>query len=65
MGDAVPLYINEGRLAVNTTVRVVGITYGIGEDGQEDVELTVGRPPATLAKILSGPDKDIDALARR
>jgi hypothetical protein len=65
MGDAVGLVINEGRLAVNTSVRVVGFTYTIGDDGQEDVALTVGRPPVTLAKLLSRADRDIDALARR
>jgi hypothetical protein len=65
MGDAVPLYVNEGRLAVNTTVRVIGIDYTVGDDGNEDVVLTVGRPPKTLAKMLRASDRDIDALARR
>jgi len=65
MGDTVPLVITEGRLAVNTTVRVVGIDYSVGDDGQEDVALTVGRPPASLARILRGGARDIDALARR
>ena len=44
MGDVVPLIVQSGRLNVNTNVRVVGITYAIGDDGQEDVTLTVGRP---------------------
>jgi len=65
MGDSVPLYINEGRLAVNTSVRIVGITYDVGEDGQENVEIVVGRPPRSLAQILSAPAKDVDALVRR
>jgi len=65
MGDAVPLVINEGRLNVNTSVRVVGVTYDVNDDGDENVTLTVGRPPRTLAKILSAADRDIDALARR
>jgi hypothetical protein len=65
MGDVVPLVIQEGRLNVNTSVRVVGISYDIGDDGQEDVELTVGRPPATLAKLLTGAARNIDQLARR
>ena len=65
MGDSVPLIINEGRLAVNTTVRVVGITYDIGDDGQEDITLTVGRPPVTLARLLAAGDRNIDQLARR
>jgi hypothetical protein len=65
MGDSVPLIINEGRLAVNTTIRVTGITYDIGDDGQEDVTLTVGRPPVTLARLLAAGDRNIDQLARR
>lgn len=65
MGDTVPLHVNEGRLAVDTTIRIVGIDYSIGDDGNEDVQLTVGRPPQTLAKLLRASDRDIDALARR
>jgi hypothetical protein len=65
LGDTIPLYVNEGRLAVNTTVRVVGIDFDIGDDGQEDIKLTVGRPPLTLQKVLTRADRDIDALARR
>ena len=65
MGDVVPLVIIAGRLNVNTTVRVVGITYDIGDDGQEDVELTVGRPDVTFADLFTSADRDVDALARR
>jgi hypothetical protein len=65
MGDTIPLVINEGRLNVNTSVRVVGIDYVIGDDGQEDVTLTVGRPPASMAQLFGGAARDIDALARR
>lgn len=64
MGDTVPLVVNSGRLNVNTAVRVVGITYDIGDDGQEDVSLTVGRPVVGLTTLLSG-RPDIDALTRR
>ena len=39
MGDIVPLVIQTGRLNVNTTIRVLGIAYDIGDDGQEDVDL--------------------------
>jgi len=65
MGDTVPLIADVGRLNVNTTVRVVGVAYDIGEDGDENVVLTVGRPATTLAKYLSQGARDIDALARR
>lgn len=65
MGDVVPLIIAAGRLNVNTTIRVLGITYDIGDDGQEDVELTVGRPALTLPQLLAQPVKDTAALTRR
>ena len=65
MGDTVPLVINSGRLAVNTTVRVLGISYDIGDDGDEDVILTVGRPAVPLASLFGQSAHDIDALARR
>ena len=53
MGDTVGLVIQAGRLNVNTTVRVMGISYAIGDDGDEDVQLTVGRPVTTLAKLFT------------
>lgn len=65
MGDVVPFIAQVGRLNVNTTVRVVGIAYAIGEDGDETVELTVGRPATTLANLFSKSQSNIDALARR
>jgi hypothetical protein len=65
MGDVVPLIIQAGRLNVNTTIRVVGIDYNIGDDGQEDVILTVGRPDTTIADIFTATDTDVNALARR
>lgn len=65
MGDTVQLVIRSGRLNVNTTVRVVGMTYTIGDDGNEDVALTVGRPPPSLENVLGQTSRDIDALARR
>jgi hypothetical protein len=65
MGDVVPLVVRSGRLNVNTTIRVLGITYTIADDGQEDVELTVGRPAVTLPQLLAQPVKDTAALTRR
>jgi hypothetical protein len=61
----VPLVVNHGRLAVNTTVRVMGITYNIGDDGNEDVDLVVGRPVTTFADILGATASDVEALGRR
>lgn len=65
MGDTVPLIIFAGRLNVNTSVRVVGLSYVVGDDGQEDVQLTVGRPTYTLAQLLARTGRDVNALTRR
>jgi hypothetical protein len=65
MGDTVGLVIKKGRLNVNTQVRVLGITYNIGDDGDENVDLTVGRPNTTLIDILGATASDVEALLRR
>jgi hypothetical protein len=65
MGDICPLIILSGRLNVNTTVRVVGIEYDIGDDDYEDVKLTVGRPGLRLVEMFTKADRDVDALSRR
>jgi hypothetical protein len=65
MGDTLPLVIMHGRLQVQSSVRVLGITYDIGDDGQEDVTLVVGRADTTLVDVLGGVAADVDALARR
>jgi hypothetical protein len=65
MGDVCPLIIVAGRLNVSTTIRVLGIEYDIGDDGQEDVKLTVGRPALQLVDLFTKADRDVDALTRR
>jgi hypothetical protein len=65
MGDTVPVIINSGRLGVTNTQRVLGITYNIGDDGQEDVEVVVGRATTTLGGMMRAQDHNINALARR
>lgn len=65
MGDTVGLVIKAGRLNVNTTTRVFGITFDISDDGSEDVSLTLGRSPLTLHDLLTAAKADVDALARR
>jgi hypothetical protein len=65
MGDTVPIVIQSGRLNVNSSVRVVGLTFTIGDDGQEDVGLTVGRPATSLVSMLTATAADVNALARR
>jgi hypothetical protein len=65
MGDTVPLVVRSGRLNVNTTVRVLGVTYDIGDDGQEDVELVVGRPLTTLFDTMGTTRAGLRAVSRR
>jgi hypothetical protein len=65
MGDVVTLRVRAGRLDVDTEVRVVGVAYDIGEDGDETVSLTVGRPDVTFGDLWTRTDRDINALARR
>jgi hypothetical protein len=65
MGDIVPLIVKSGRLNVSTTVRILGITYGIGDDGDENVALTVGRPAPNFLNLFTQADRDVDALTRR
>ena len=65
MGDTVPLIVQSGRLNVNAAVRVLGLTFDIGDDGQEDITVTVGRPSTTLADLLRANNRDVNALTRR
>jgi hypothetical protein len=65
LGDSVRLIVRSGRLDVDDSVRVVGITYVWGEDGGEDIEITVGRSDASFAQLVTGSSRDLDALARR
>lgn len=65
MGDTVRLRVRHGRLDVDQEVRVVGMDYEIGDDGEENVGLTVGRGDITFPDLLNRLDRDINALARR
>ena len=65
MGDVVPLVVRSGRLDVVSNVRVVGLTYDVGDDGEETIGVTVGRPVRTLTQLINAPVADVNALARR
>jgi hypothetical protein len=66
LGDTVPLVVIAGRLNVNTTVRVLGISYAPSDDGDEAVTLTVGKTAIpSLAGMLAANARDIRALTRR
>jgi hypothetical protein len=69
MGDIVRLIIKKNRLAVDDTVRILGITYAVGDDGDENVNLDVGfhGDPITRTTTLpsdegSPPDDIIDRI---
>jgi hypothetical protein len=65
MGDTLGLVVRSGRLDVSSTVRVQALRFVIGDDGQEDLELDVGRPRVTLTALFRQTKRDVDALARR
>jgi hypothetical protein len=66
IGDVLPLIIKSGRLDVNTTVRIMALTYDVGDDfSGEDITLTVARPHFTLLDSLHGYAKGIRQLSRR
>ena len=65
MGDTVPLVVQSGRLDVVSSVRIVGMSFDISEDGPEVVTLTVGRPPTSLVDLLNAGAADVNTLARR
>jgi hypothetical protein len=65
VGDIVPLRVRSGRLDVDTYVRVYGIAFAIGDDGEEDVEVDVGRPGPSFLEVLRTTNRRISALERR
>jgi hypothetical protein len=65
IGDTCPLYIKSGRLDVAAAIRVVGLSYAIGDDGDEDVTLTVGALPTHLGLLLRRSEREIRALNRK
>jgi hypothetical protein len=65
MGDTASIVVSSGRLNVNNNLRVLGITYVIGDDGAEDVELTVGLATASLLGVMKNTNRDVRALTRR
>ena len=64
-GDMVPLVVQSGRLNLDTMIRVLGMNFEQGDDGDETIELEVGRPTASFFDLLTRADRDVDAIARR
>jgi hypothetical protein len=64
-GDTVQLVINSGRLAVNTTLRVMELSVALDEDGGETVTLTIGRPLLTPGQRIARMARDLRFLRTR
>jgi hypothetical protein len=65
LGDTIALRIRSGRLAVNTTVRIVGMDFDIDDNGVERISLAVGRPFTNLGDVLNRTQTRLDNLTRR
>jgi hypothetical protein len=65
IGDTVPVIVQSGRLDVDTTQRIMAITYDIGDDGDETVGLTVGQPTPSLGRNAKRQRDTLDALNRK
>jgi hypothetical protein len=65
LGDTIRLIVNSGRLAVDTTTRVVGVGIDIGESGEETVSLQLGRYRWRLPQRLGDYAYRLDRLERR
>jgi hypothetical protein len=65
LGDTIRLRVNSGRLAVDTSVRVLGVAFDIDDAGQERIALTVGRTPVTFGSLMADQRSRLDALSRR
>lgn len=65
VGDIVQLVVQSGRLNVQENQQVLSIAYSIGEDGDEDVQLELGRLPTKFGGLFRGTRSTLDALNRR
>lgn len=65
LGDTVRLVIMSGRLRVDTSVRVQEISVDIGDDGTEDVSMTLGYPRKNFTTKLKSIDSRLAKLERR
>jgi hypothetical protein len=66
LGDVCSLRLRVGRLDVASDIRVLGFTYDVDDDSDDDdVSLTVGRPDVQFKDLFTRADRDIAALARR
>lgn len=52
LGDTVRLLVNSGRLHEDVELRVQQLDLTLGNDGEQQLSLTVGTPPSLLSTIL-------------
>jgi hypothetical protein len=64
LGDTVRLLVRSGRLDVNTTTRVVGVSIDVSDDGNEKVSLQLGRYRWRFADRLADYQSRLDRLER-
>jgi hypothetical protein len=64
LGDTVRLLVRSGRLDVDTTLRVSGVSIDIGDHGDEKVTLQLGRYRWRFAERLADYQTRLDRLER-
>lgn len=65
VGDTVQVVIMSGRLRVNTHLRIFEMAFVLGDNGQEDVEVTVGGPKPDPYRKVALTDRRLRNLERR
>lgn len=65
LGDPVRLVVMSGRLRVDTVLRVHEAAIAIDDDGEEDVDLTVGAPRPDPRRRATALERRLSALERR
>lgn len=65
VGDTVQLVVMSGRLAVDTSLRVYEMAFGLDADGGESVEVTVGGPRPDYRRKPRTVDRRLSTLERR
>lgn len=65
LGDTIGVHVHSGRLNVDTTARIVGVTITIGDDDTEQVDLDLARVVPNLKNRLGALAGRVGNLERR
>lgn len=65
LGDPVRVVIMSGRLSVNAVYRVFEMSFGLGEDGEETLEVTTGGPRPDYRRKAALTERRLRDLERR